>query len=109
MLNLCGGGRNILTEPDDEIFKGEVIGLVKPCDETIRRVGVGGDARTVDGKKSVGGGKSRALVAVNEWMVLRKAFPQGGRLLDQVGVVACLRSIEGGFENAVIPHVRNPP
>jgi hypothetical protein len=30
MLNLCGGGRNILTQPGDEIFKGEVIELVKP-------------------------------------------------------------------------------
>src|SRR5580693_3043152 len=106
MLNLCRGWRNILPQPSDEIFKGEAIGLVKPCDETLRRIGVGGDARAVDGKKSVGRGESRALVAVDERMVLGKAFPQGGRLLDQIGVVTCLRSIKGGFENAVIAHAR---
>ena len=67
--------RNILPQPGEEIFKGEVVGLVKPGDETVRRFGVGGDVRAVDGKKGVGRGKSRALVPVDERMVLREAFP----------------------------------
>ena len=33
---LCCGGRNILPQPGEEIFEGEVVGLVKPGDETVR-------------------------------------------------------------------------
>ena len=33
------------------VFKGEIVGLVKPGDENIRRFGIGRDARAVDGEK----------------------------------------------------------
>ena len=35
------------------VFKGEIVGLVKPGDENIRRFGIGRDARAVDGEKRV--------------------------------------------------------
>jgi len=47
---------NILPQPGEEIFEGEVVGLVKPGDETVRRFGAGGDVRAVDGQKGVGPG-----------------------------------------------------
>jgi hypothetical protein len=61
--------------------------------------------RAVDGEKGVGGGEGRPLVAVDEGMVLREAFPQGGGLLDEVGVVAGLRAVESGFRR---PRSRPP-
>ena len=41
----------------------------------------------VNGKKGVGGGKRRPLVAVDQWMVLRQALPESGGFLDQIQVV----------------------
>src|SRR5271165_7591408 len=70
--HLCAGWRNILPQPGEEIFEGEVVGLVKPGNETVHRFGVDGDVRAVDGKKGVGRGESRALVAVDERMVFGK-------------------------------------
>jgi hypothetical protein len=97
-LGLLGGERNILAQPDSETFESEIVSLVKPGDETIGHFGIGGDARTVDGEKSVGDGESGALVTIDEGMVLREAFPKGVRLLDQVGVIAGLRPAEGDFK-----------
>jgi hypothetical protein len=81
---------------------------VKPGDENIRRFGIGRDARAVDGEKGVGGGEGRPLVAVDEGMVLREAFPQGGGLLDEVGVVAGLRAVESGFQQAAVADAVGP-
>jgi hypothetical protein len=41
----------------------------------------------VNGKKGVGGGKRRPLVAIDQWMVLRQALPESGGFLDQIQVV----------------------
>jgi hypothetical protein len=59
---------------------------------------------SVDNEEGVHHGESGALVTVNEGMVLRKAFPQRGGLLDQIGIIAGLWSEKGGFEQSTIPH-----
>jgi len=41
-------------------------------------------------------------------MVLREAFPQGGGLLDEVGVVAGLRAVESGFQQAAVADAGGP-
>jgi hypothetical protein len=41
-------------------------------------------------------------------MVLREAFPQGGGLLDEVGVVAGLRAVESGFQQAAVAGAVGP-
>jgi hypothetical protein len=71
---------------------------MKSNDENIGRVGFRRDARTVDGEKGISDGKSRALIAVDERMVLREAFPQRGSLLDQVDIISRLGTIQGRFE-----------
>ena len=48
-------------------------------------------------------GESRTLVAVDKGMVLREALPERCGLLDQVGVITGLRSVEGGFQQPLIP------
>jgi hypothetical protein len=37
-----------------------------------------------------------------------KAFPQGGGLLDEVGVVAGLRAVESGFQQAAVADAGGP-
>ena len=94
--------RDVCAEPGGEVYKSKIARFVKSGDETISRFGVGGDAGAVNGKKGVGRGEGRPLVTVDERMVLREAFPQGGRFLDQVRIIAGLRPVEGGFEQAGI-------
>jgi hypothetical protein len=52
------------------------------------------------GSEGVSRGDGRPFVAVDEGMVLRKAFPQSGRFLDQVSVTARSWSEETGLEQA---------
>jgi hypothetical protein len=89
-------------EPGHKLFKGEVVGLVKAVDEDIGRLRIGGDAGAVNSKEGKGGGECCPFVAVDERMVLPEAFPQGGRFLGQANIVAGLRTIERGFEQAGI-------
>ena len=63
-----------------------------------------GQPDLVDGKEGVHSGEGGALVAVNEWVVLRQALPESGGFLNQIGIIAGLWSKQGGFEQAVIPH-----
>ena len=101
-LSLCG--RDVAAQPDDEIFKGEGVRLVKPGDKIICGLGVRRDAHAIDREKSIGRGEGDPLIAVDEGMVLREAFPEGRRLLDQVGVIARLGPEKGGFQQARIAH-----
>jgi hypothetical protein len=56
------------------VFQGELVSLVKPSHESIRRFSIGRDAGAIDGKKGVGDSEVRPLVVVDERVVLRKAF-----------------------------------
>lgn len=90
----------ILAEPDDQTIEGKIMGFVEAIDEIVRCKRIGGDAGTIDGEKGVAAGKGCPLVAVNERMVLREAFPEGRSLLDKIGIIASLRTQQGGLEKA---------
>jgi hypothetical protein len=47
-----------------------------------------------------GGGEGSSLIAVNKWVILRKALPKCGGFLDHVLVVAGLRPVQGGLQSA---------
>jgi hypothetical protein len=49
-----------------------------------------------------------AFVAVHKWMVLRQAFPKRGGFLNEVSVLAALRSCQGGFQGATISDAKGP-
>ena len=85
-------------QPWDELVEAELVGFVERGDESVRLLGIRRETRAVDGEKCIRGGESRALVAVDEGMVLREALPERGGFLDQVGVITGLRPVEGGFQ-----------
>jgi len=49
------------------------------------------ETHAVDREKGVNGGKRSTLVAIDERMILREAFPERRGFLNQVCVVAGLR------------------
>jgi hypothetical protein len=82
--------RGILAQPRDKTVKAEQIRGMVPGNKSIRFFGARGDAHAIDCKKRIGGCERRPLVAIDERMVLRKAFPQRSGFFDQVCVVAGL-------------------
>jgi hypothetical protein len=40
-------------------------------------------------------------------MILRKAFPEGGGFLNQIRVLAALRSVKSGFYQSYVPDSRS--
>ena len=56
-----------------------------------------------EGEKSIRGGESCALVAIDKGMVLSKTLPESGGFLDQVSVITGLRPVECGFQQTLIP------
>src|SRR5207247_7840509 len=84
-------------------FESEPAGLVKVGDKNVGLFGVRCESQAVDGKKSIHGGKSRSLVAIDEGMILRQALPERGGFLDKIGIIAGLRPIQGGFQQSLIP------
>jgi hypothetical protein len=77
---------------------------MKSDDESIARVGFHRDARTGYGEKGISDGKSRALIAVDERMVLREASDSpphnAAAPSDQVAIISGL----GRFEHAAVAH-----
>ena len=90
--------QHVAAQPWDQLVEAELIGFVETGDESVGLLRIRRQPRGVDGEEGKRGGESRALVAVDEGMVLRQALPEGGGFLDQVGVIAGLRPVKGGFE-----------
>lgn len=82
----------------------EGAGFEVAVDERDDVVRLGLQPRAVEAEKDVHAGEGDALVAVDEAMVHRQAFPQRRRLLDEVGVVAGLRAKQRGFDQAEVAH-----
>jgi hypothetical protein len=85
--------RNVMPQPWDKLVEAELIGFVERGDKIVGFLGVGCETRTVDG--DICSGESRAFVAVDERMVLRKALPKRRGFLDQVGVISGLPADKG--------------
>lgn len=77
-------------------------GLKMPVDEGDDGFRLGFQPRAVEPEEDVHAGKGHALVAVNEAVVHREAFPERRRLLDQVRVVAGLWAQQRRLDQAVI-------
>jgi len=95
-------------QPGFEPVEREGAGVEIVADEGEGGVGVRRDAPPVDREKCIGRGETNALVAVDEGMVPGQAFPKRGRLPDQVGVIAGLRSKQGRFQQSGIPQPLRP-
>src|SRR5579862_184068 len=95
--------RRVTAQPWDKLVEAELVCFVKVSDEFISLLGVRCEARAIDGEKSIRRGESRPLVAVDKGTVLREALPERCGFLDQVSVITGLRSVEGGFQQPLIP------
>jgi hypothetical protein len=71
-------------QPGHKFVKGKLVSFVKRDDEILSFPGAGRESRSVDCKKCIHHGKTGALVAVDEGIVLRQAFPQRRGFLDQI-------------------------
>ena len=76
---------DVIAQPGDKLVEAELVGFVERGNESVGSQHRP-QPRAVDGEKGIRGGESRALVAVDEGMVLREALPERGGFLDQVGV-----------------------
>jgi hypothetical protein len=85
--------------------KSKTIGFIQSCDIGIDSIGVRHQPRAIYLKEGVCHRKGNPLVAINEGMVLGKAFPQGRRLLDQVRVISRLGPEQRRFKKAGIADV----
>ena len=101
-------GRHVVAQPWDKLVEAELVRFVEVGNENIGLLGIRRETRAVDGQKSVRGGESSPLVAVNKRMVLREALPERGGFLDQIGVMPGLRPVESGFEQPGIPDTLGP-
>jgi hypothetical protein len=61
---------------------------------------------TVHSQKASRDGDGNALVPIHEGMILGEAFPQGGRLLNQVLVVAAPRACQRRFQSPQVTEAR---
>ena len=95
-------------QPGFEPVECEGAGVEIVADECEGGVGVRRDAPSVDREKRIGRGKTDALVAIDEGMVSGQAFPKRGRLPDQVGVIAGLRSKQARFQQSGIAQALRP-
>jgi hypothetical protein len=86
----------LISQPWDQLVEAELVSLVEAGEEIPSLLGIGRETRAVDGEKGIRGGEGRALVAIDEGMVLRQALPECGCFLDQAGVITGLRPVEGG-------------
>src|ERR1700693_6478891 len=93
---------DVTAQPGDQRLEAELISFVERGDECVGFLSIGHEPRSVDGERGIHRGESRALVAVDERMILRQAFPQRGGFLNQVGVITGLRPVKGGFQKSWI-------
>lgn len=84
----------------------EIIGFVQTCDKSERGIRICRQPCPIDLQEGVRCRESNTLVAVNERMVLGKAFPQRRRFFDQIGVITSLGPKQSGFEQAGVTDTR---
>lgn len=81
---------------------GEGAGFEVAVDEGDHRLRLSLKPRAVEAEEDVQAGEGHALVAVDEGMVHREAFPQRRSFLNQIGIIAALRSRQRGLQQALI-------
>jgi hypothetical protein len=63
-------------QPWHEPVETELIGFVEPSNKLPDLLGVCRETQVIDGEKSIGSGKSRAFVAIDEGVILRQTLPE---------------------------------
>jgi len=99
----------VTPQPRHKLVEAELVGFVERCDESLCLLSVRRQPGAVDGEKGIHGRESRALVAVDEGVVLRQALPKRGGFLDRVGVITGLRPVQGGFQQSRVSTPCDPP
>jgi hypothetical protein len=89
-------------QPWNQFLEAKLVGPIEVFNKHIGLLSIRPQPGAIDGKKSIGGGERSALVSVDERMVLRETLPESRGFFDQIGVIACLGPVEGGFEKAII-------
>src|SRR5215211_9252347 len=95
---------NMLSHPLIQMLEFEGTRFIEAGDKRIGCIGIGHEPRAIDDEESVCDREGCTLVAIDERMVLCQAFPQSGCFLNQVGVVAGLRTEKRCFQQAAIPN-----
>ena len=62
--------RHVIAQPGDKLVEAELVGFVERGNESVGLLRIGREPRAADGEKGIRGGESRALVAIDEGMVL---------------------------------------
>ena len=99
---LSGRDVDVLPQPFFEDRLAEGASFEMAIDESDDGLRSGFKPRTIEPEKNVHAGESNALVAVDETVVHRETFPQCRRLLDQIGIVAGLRTKQQGYDQPVV-------
>lgn len=93
----------MLTEPVIEFTKAHAPGFV----EVQQECEGGGVCKlqpvSIDSQERGRDCDGNALVAVDERVILRQTFPQGGALFDKVPIVSDLRTGQRRFQRAYVP------
>ena len=86
----------------------KLVGGVEVEDEVDHLLVADRQLQPVHPWKRVGCGERRALVSVKEWVVLGKAFPQSGCLLNEVCVIPALGTKYRSLQQSLVAHASGP-
>jgi len=78
-------------QPRHQHLETEAVRRIEILDERVGFFSGREEPKPVDGEKRIGRRKGRALVAVNERVILSQAFPKRGGFLDEIDIVAGFR------------------
>lgn len=103
------GDSDVLAKPGLQVLETELAAFVELEKELIGFEVIEFQPRAVDAQECRGDGNGRALVPIDERVVLGKTLKQRSRLLDHVPVAAGLRSGQGSLEGGVVANSLRPP
>jgi hypothetical protein len=98
----AGGRFGVLAKPRLKAIEPEIVGFIELHQESIRFEIIEFQTKAINSQESRSDRNGGPLVSVDEWVVLGKALEQCRSLLDDVPVVAALRSGQGCIECATV-------
>ena len=101
-LALTGERHDVLLQPDRQLRKSEGVGLEQVHEVRVSFQAIAVDGPAIEPEEHVRGCKRCPLVAVDEGMVHREAFHEGGGFLYEGVIVANLRAHNGGGQSAFV-------
>ena len=95
-------GLDVLTDPVEDLGKAEFVPVHRPDDERMSGQAFDFDVKAVAPQEDIGGGKSDALIAIEEAVVVTERLHQRGRFFFDGVVIADLGTKNGGLNGALI-------